>query len=415
MGVVEVHLEVRVCGFSATFLVNCNDVVSHPLDSPLPSEKIPNGGGPRVSSGGPPAVTSAPSSVAALGKAPTTRDPKSRARSREYLKQCLQEISYLTSPQAMNPLPNRPLISNPNPSMGLGGNVMNPSTTGGVGLGGMAGSMGGVGQGQGMAQSQGPSPFDSIYNGRPRKQLPDSAGPGIGGVGVSGVPGKEFPMLGSGTGSGAMGVMSGPGNAPASSGPLERTNQLAIAGPGMYQQQQQAPVQAQSQPSQENQPQRNLAPSQPPSQPQTQPPQQQRQDGIGQITVTRQESDVPKPVTMIFRPDDGGEWREKLRSSYEQVQQWRESEEEEPEEVGEEEDETESVGVVDEAGGESTKLWKAKRTLRKCVLGVFLAMCWLIPGFQVTLTQFVRSRSTPPNCAWPLVVMIVRSRYGVWT
>ncbi|WVQ82443.1 hypothetical protein IAT38_004571 [Cryptococcus sp. DSM 104549] len=38
-----------------------------------------------------------------IGSAP--RDPKSRARSREYLKQCLQEISYLTSPGALNPLP----------------------------------------------------------------------------------------------------------------------------------------------------------------------------------------------------------------------------------------------------------------------------------------------------------------------
>ncbi|KAK4684960.1 striatin 1/3/4, partial [Tremellales sp. Uapishka_1] len=35
------------------------------------------------------------------------RDPKARARSREYLKQCLQEITYLTSPGAMNPLPLR--------------------------------------------------------------------------------------------------------------------------------------------------------------------------------------------------------------------------------------------------------------------------------------------------------------------
>ncbi|WWC89550.1 uncharacterized protein L201_004474 [Kwoniella dendrophila CBS 6074] len=40
----------------------------------------------------------------------TQRDPKSRARSREYLKQCLQEISYLTSPGALNPLPPRPPI-----------------------------------------------------------------------------------------------------------------------------------------------------------------------------------------------------------------------------------------------------------------------------------------------------------------
>jgi striatin 1/3/4 len=53
------------------------------------------------------------------------RDPKSRARSREYLKQyvtlrkhalinrCLQEITYLTSPGALNPLPPRPLIDEP--------------------------------------------------------------------------------------------------------------------------------------------------------------------------------------------------------------------------------------------------------------------------------------------------------------
>ena len=46
-----------------------------------------------------------------LGRPPVGRDPKSRARSREYLKQCLQEITYLTSPQAVNPLPNRPLLN----------------------------------------------------------------------------------------------------------------------------------------------------------------------------------------------------------------------------------------------------------------------------------------------------------------
>ncbi|EIW70885.1 hypothetical protein TREMEDRAFT_29277 [Tremella mesenterica DSM 1558] len=40
-----------------------------------------------------------------------SRDPKSRARSREYLKQCLQEITYLTSPGALNPLSPRPPIS----------------------------------------------------------------------------------------------------------------------------------------------------------------------------------------------------------------------------------------------------------------------------------------------------------------
>lgn len=36
-----------------------------------------------------------------------TKDPKARAKSREYLKQCLQEISYLTSASSLNPLPER--------------------------------------------------------------------------------------------------------------------------------------------------------------------------------------------------------------------------------------------------------------------------------------------------------------------
>lgn len=36
-----------------------------------------------------------------------SKDPKARAKSREYLKQCLQEISYLTSASSLNPLPDR--------------------------------------------------------------------------------------------------------------------------------------------------------------------------------------------------------------------------------------------------------------------------------------------------------------------
>lgn len=40
------------------------------------------------------------------------KDPKARAKSREYLKQCLQEISYLTSASSLNPLPERPLPDN---------------------------------------------------------------------------------------------------------------------------------------------------------------------------------------------------------------------------------------------------------------------------------------------------------------
>ncbi|CED82186.1 Cell-cycle nuclear protein, contains WD-40 repeats [Phaffia rhodozyma] len=62
------------------------------------------------SSTGPPSNGSnAPLPSWKTGVAAAGRDPKSRQRSRDYLKQCLQEISYLTSPNALNPLPNRPV------------------------------------------------------------------------------------------------------------------------------------------------------------------------------------------------------------------------------------------------------------------------------------------------------------------
>ncbi|KAF9792082.1 WD40 repeat-like protein [Thelephora terrestris] len=126
-------------------------------DSALPQERIP-GGQPN---GNPPSnpssrphtwagmqLTNGPHAANLISKPPPGRDPKSRARSREYLKQCLQEVSYLTSPQAMNPLPNRPLLSNPSLPLSL------PNV---------------------------PS-FDQIaYNGRPRKAMPD-------------LP-KEFPQM----------------------------------------------------------------------------------------------------------------------------------------------------------------------------------------------------------------------------
>ncbi|KAI0028357.1 WD40-repeat-containing domain protein [Vararia minispora EC-137] len=84
-------------------------------DSPLPPEsRIPNGiqaGSTRSVNWGAGSTWSSGSGqtgiLTGIGKPPPGRDPKSRVRSREYLKQCLQEISYLTSPQANNPLPSR--------------------------------------------------------------------------------------------------------------------------------------------------------------------------------------------------------------------------------------------------------------------------------------------------------------------
>ncbi|THH31742.1 hypothetical protein EUX98_g2438 [Antrodiella citrinella] len=128
-------------------------------DSPLPPENrlsIPNGSavpaGPARNQAwsttwshgnGPNAAT-----VGTMSKPPPGRDLKSRTRSKDYLKQCLQEISYLTSPQAMNPLPNRPLLNNSSLPVSL------PNV---------------------------PSYDQLAFNGRPRKVMPDV--------------GKEFPML----------------------------------------------------------------------------------------------------------------------------------------------------------------------------------------------------------------------------
>lgn len=61
-----------------------------------------------LSIGGPGSTIS--STGAMLSRQPSSaKDPKSRAKSREYLKQCLQEISYLTSASTLNPIPERPV------------------------------------------------------------------------------------------------------------------------------------------------------------------------------------------------------------------------------------------------------------------------------------------------------------------
>lgn len=104
-------------------------------------------------------------------------------------------------------------------------------------------------------------------------------------------------------------------------------------------------------------------------------------NSTGQIEREREPESDCRQVTAIFRPDDAGEWKERLRQSHEaaeksrlsrELQQivpaesisWDGRDEEEPkEEEGDVEDEEASL-VGD---GEHTKLWKPKRTLRKLV------------------------------------------------
>jgi len=80
--------------------------------------------------------------------------------------------------------------------------------------------------------------------------------------------------------------------------------------------------------------------------------------------------------TAIFRPDEDGEWKEKLRS--EQAKQLRDGQaatvstwdrrRDDDDDVRDEEPEIEDDESTMVSDGETTKTWKAKRTLRKSVV-----------------------------------------------
>jgi len=206
----------------------------------------------------------------------------------------------------MNPLPNRPLMNNPTAPAPL--------------------SLPNV-----------PS-FDQIaYNGRPRKLLPDA--------------GKEFPVLN--------GMHSGPTSTPPSGSAstlgqppsMERSHINSGIG-------QQSSI--------------HQLPSQTPGQ--TQLP----SNPIGQSDKDR-DSEAERQVTAIFGPEDIGEWKEKPRFTLEPPEKsrlirdfqpvtpadsggWDGRDDDEPKEDEGEVDDEEAL-----VGDGTTKVWKAKRTLRKSV------------------------------------------------
>jgi striatin 1/3/4 len=204
----------------------------------------------------------------------------------------------------MNPLPNRPLLNSTSIPLSL------PNV---------------------------PS-FDQIAYHRPRKVLPEA--------------GKDFPPLN------GYALISGPSSAPAASAQqaslLERNNPLSS---GSAQQQLTGPT---SQPS--------------PGQPQSSPT-------IPQGDKEREAESEGRQLTAIFRPD--GEWRENLRLSHEASEQARSAREsqsgllsgvnswdrhrDDDEDVKEEDGEVEDDDASVIGEGEGTKVWKAKRTLRKLV------------------------------------------------
>lgn len=180
--------------------------------------------------------------------------------------------------------------------------------------------------------------FDQIaYSGRPRKVLPEA--------------GKEFPLLN------GMSTIS----ASTSSGTSSAGSQLSILERNPH-------------------PNSGMVQQPPLSLPTSQNSAQSQEPSGAQTEKERDTEAENRQLTAIFRPDDAGEWKEKLRLSHEAAEKatlakdfqqtegsWdrqREDEDDGKEEDGEVEDE-ESTLIGD---GEGTKHWKAKRTLRKSVL-----------------------------------------------
>ncbi|KAK7693152.1 hypothetical protein QCA50_002718 [Cerrena zonata] len=245
-----------------------------------------------------------------VGKPALGRDPKSRARSRDYLKQCLQEISYLTSPQAMNPLPNRPLLSSSSLPVAL------PNV---------------------------PSFEQIAFNGRPTKRLQDV--------------GKEFPIL-----NGISAML--PNAAP--SGPPQPERPPSAGPSSALQQQQQQPQQpiTLGQPPQQ-QPQAQLGQSAVPPESQQSDSKRKEEEAEGQriTAIFRPDDDFKEKLRLSHEAADRA--RLEGSGSLSGAASWERREQEEDEDIKEEE----PADMEDEEGteigeGEDAKIWKAKRTLR---------------------------------------------------
>lgn len=123
---------------------------------------------------------------------------------------------------------------------------------------------------------------------------------------------------------------------------------------------------------------------------QTQPPQQQQLPPQLQPQSLERNHDAdiePQQLTAIFRPDDAGEWKERLRMSHEAAERERLDRSGQPsslmggvaswerggpvdeldsgKEVDEEDEDETTASFGEGPDTDGTKLWKAKRTLRK--------------------------------------------------
>ena len=175
------------------------------------------------------------------------------------------------------------------------------------------------------------------YNTRPRKLMPDV--------------GKDFPLLNN------MNAISAPTSA---AGPSSSGSQVTSLerGPGMV-----------SLPSQQQQQQQSPLAQYQPTQPQNNQPTTLQS---GQTLDAEKDKDDAlldsHSRTSIFRPDDKGEWREKLGLPYAGTladSAWDRRPREDDDDVKEDDTEVEDDESNVLGEGEGTKVWKTKRTLRK--------------------------------------------------
>jgi len=173
------------------------------------------------------------------------------------------------------------------------------------------------------------------YNTRPRKLMPDV--------------GKDFPLLNNMNAISSSASAAGPSSSAPQVSSLDR-------GPGIV-----------SLPSQQNQLPQYQSPQPPSSQP-TSGQSGQTSDADKEKDETTLES---HSRTSIYRPDDKGEWREKLGLSYAGPSgaladsAWDRRPRDDDEDVKEDDTETEEEESNVLGEGEGTKVWRTKRTLRK--------------------------------------------------
>lgn len=228
---------------------------------------------------------------------------------------CLQEVTYLTSPQALNPLPNRPLLNNSSIPLSL------PNV---------------------------PSLDASAYNGRPRKIVPDNE--------------KDVPFLNGGISSTSSSTVSS-SQPPVPSALIEREGDLRDKANVSFPSQAHSTSERSEQSEQAILSQQNTTPLEPPRHPALldRDPEIERSSRLGSV----------------FRSDEHSDWRDRLHYGTERFPTMdnlppsgglddtmelypRDEDEELKDEDHVLDDETSS-----EADSDSGKVWKVRRTMKR--------------------------------------------------